>query len=715
MKKHYRVLLNEEFLEPSQQNSVFKGTFVNKPVVEIASSDSSYSWQASNLLFQTKINGTHELSFNLAKYYFDIDTAEQKENEIIDYLDNKCTVEVQKEDRELSPDENGEIIYKSYFMTVNKKEEKDEQGLISYNYTCSDAYIEELSKTGYQLTFDEDSEKSRGTIHELSQRVAEGSDWIYRKDLTGTLQEYIVEPVWNEEQQRFDEIQKPVPTHRGHYIPELKWYSNQLEVCATVTTESSNTYYQPIYSYISTETITGSIVKNMLYNTSEFVDTTGWGEFKKTNLGKLQLDKATLVPIKSNTKDEYYLKYNTTEQGLNYIYNDTMSSAQQVIEADTPYIFYYTLGTDVSTPVFSQIYLDDRVPYKEGIIIQESKYSMRQEAENHCLKPNTYYVVRSSKRIYNPYLILSIDDNVTNFQIKDIALYPLKGKTAEDNAQLLLLADGEILNTSQLNMAINLEEIIKEPYLAEHQFYFSRDNYRVSLKSGEDEKIDEFAEDTITYYTFNEVNKKQYCIKRGHSSDYLATYFSKPIVSCAALPSNPQLNTVYLKTSDNKYYQYYQLTKNGITNGSWDYALYGDGVNDKIRSLIASKSNRFNLIQEISELFKVWPVFQYYRDEDGTIHKEFWFKETAIKENFAGFHKGVNLAGLTRQDDSDEVVTKIFVEDIENSSATDGIVSIVNSKYNPWGERYFYNFTYYINHNLINKKVPGTFDVTGVL
>ena len=94
-----------------------------------------------------------------------------------------------------------------------------------------------------------------------------------------------------------------------------------------------------------------------------------------------------------------------------------------------------------------------------------------------------------------------------------------------------------------------------------------------------------------------------------------------------------------------RYYQYYHLEResDGAVGDDWDYALLGSGANDKRRTLSIEKSNRYNILQELCNLFKVWIVFEVKRGENDKLEKSFYFKENCIKENFSGFHKGVNL------------------------------------------------------------------------
>ena len=77
---------------------------------------------------------------------------------------------------------------------------------------------------------------------------------------------------------------------------------------------------------------------------------------------------------------------------------------------------------------------------------------------------------------------------------------------------------------------------------------------------------------------------------------------------------------------------------------------------EKIKSIKVSKSNRFNILQELSETFECWPFFSVDHDSTGKIikgTKKITFKNYHGKDNFAGFKKGINLKNINRNIDSD--------------------------------------------------------------
>lgn len=181
---------------------------------------------------------------------------------------------------------------------------------------------------------------------------------------------------------------------------------------------------------------------------------------------------------------------------------------------------------------------------------------------------------------------------------------------------------------------------------------------------------------------------------------------------------------------------------------------------EKIRDITEEKSNRFNILQSICETFECWIRFvinhdrlgyitydyvavnvdgaspiegkRYYikRAEPTDVHiKDFYYTEchdltsfvagTAYyekvydkyvqilnyisKDNYAGFRRGINLKSTQRKIDSNNIVTKLIVEQNSNTHAADGFCSIQLSDMNYYGESCLFNFDYYINQGLLTK------------
>ena len=137
-----------------------------------------------------------------------------------------------------------------------------------------------------------------------------------------------------------------------------------------------------------------------------------------------------------------------------------------------------------------------------------------------------------------------------------------------------------------------------------------------------------------------------------------------------------------------------QLRIHPLEDSSWQYV-----TDIKKRLVSCERSNIFSIIQELSEIFQVWPHFIYTYDDNGCItERKIIFKSKVINEdiNF-DFSYGKNLQSCNRSIDSNELITKLIIPDTESSLDSNKILSIKQASANPTGEGYLYNFDYFYN------------------
>jgi hypothetical protein len=113
-----------------------------------------------------KIDGTNTLTFSIFAKYLDEQTGEIVENPFLGYLTNERKVK-------LKYYPNGELKWLDF--VIKKIDESSEN--YKFTYTAIDLFINELSKTGYNLEFDLELENNQGTINELAESVLDGTDW----------------------------------------------------------------------------------------------------------------------------------------------------------------------------------------------------------------------------------------------------------------------------------------------------------------------------------------------------------------------------------------------------------------------------------------------------------------------------------------------------------------------------------------------------------
>lgn len=151
-----------------------------------------------------------------------------------------------------------------------------------------------------------------------------------------------------------------------------------------------------------------------------------------------------------------------------------------------------------------------------------------------------------------------------------------------------------------------------------------------------------------------------------------------------------------------------------------EYTLTYSTNYEKVRSITASESNRFNLIQTLCETFECWAKFEVEHDketgrillekdvEGGDIENPYRqrkfvsFKEVVGKTNYAGFKNGINLQSTQRTLASEGIVSKLIVKNNSNEFAESGFCTIARASENPSGENFILNFDYYVSQGLID-------------
>jgi hypothetical protein len=84
--------------------------------------------------------------------------------------------------------------------------------------------------------------------------------------------------------------------------------------------------------------------------------------------------------------------------------------------------------------------------------------------------------------------------------------------------------------------------------------------------------------------------------------------------------------------------------------------------------------------------------------------KKIRFRRYVGKENWNGFKYGVNLKNIKRTIDSSQISTKVIVKANNNEHAKDNFCSIQRAHDNPIKENFLYDFSYYTQQGLLDKK-----------
>lgn len=144
----------------------------------IGSSNMTYGGKATEIELKKEIKGTNTLTFKMPSKFFDSEKGEYVKNEFIDMLYNEQKVKLFYKDSWLE------------FYVKQISEEKNFKSLMK-TFTCQDSFIDELSRTGYGITFDEELYNNVDELGVFMNTILEDSVWDYKPELnTGDFTEF---------------------------------------------------------------------------------------------------------------------------------------------------------------------------------------------------------------------------------------------------------------------------------------------------------------------------------------------------------------------------------------------------------------------------------------------------------------------------------------------------------------------------------------------
>ena len=100
----------------------------------------------------------------------------------------------------------------------------------------------------------------------------------------------------------------------------------------------------------------------------------------------------------------------------------------------------------------------------------------------------------------------------------------------------------------------------------------------------------------------------------------------------------------------------------------------------------------------------MYPIYWIDHKENGkaTDKKLFYITEKGI-ENKLGFRYQQNLSNISRTLNSDQIITKLYVEDVDSSLSKTGLCTIKTAEDNPSKDSFIINFDYYIVKGILDK------------
>jgi hypothetical protein len=763
MKKNkYEISLWEDRLvsQTGEGQSIVPEHYEEEKVCIIGSDTMTSQARALEPKLVRNVNGTNKLTFKLYYTYIDNETGKRIQNPFISLLVNERKVKCKWEDE--------------WYDFVIKGIQEDSNGK-TITYTCEDLYINELSKTGFSLEFDQKLNNNQGTAQELAKKVLEGTDWVVDTNTSDHILQTIEEPLYSATlTQNLDAKDKnnATKTILGGSIIYI-FYS---------VVQEKKSYVQFIYntSY-ETESNSQLLKENNCYSID--MKTEGWEGFVSTYLngdpvfsddyrGK-RLVRKQLQEFNSALNRNCYvykdqsnnkvLGYSTVEYKDPTVVLNLISNSKEFVDTNGwqgalswelyPLFFgeeklnySYTSTTYLRNTAKDPILvfnsgLQDSAGYLEDGLQPGQRYFLRIRGYNGEPKNNTTLTDGISFHIYDYFTALSSENSIPVHNEEDYC-EKIGGPQLED--YYFITSDVEKIEGKSYYIR-NTETKKYDPKDFPDGAVFPGNEplyEKGQILQIEFEVIRARPKKEITAGYFG---KHTYTDSNGNS--HTETSIARPGIFIS-LPANSWIqevqfyqrvegyngSVIHLGDFDTQsigttYYKYFLPSDNykkeediaylycGITQKTDLTEVYEDKSEDtthvlyeKIRSITAKNSNRFNILQNIAETFQCWVRFKIEHDkntgkiiyENGIPKKTVYFKEEVGEDLGYGFVYGIDLKTISRSIDSNQLTTKVVVAPNTSEYAENGICRIADADLNENGENYILDFGYYISQGLLN-------------
>lgn len=118
---------------------------------------------------------------------------------------------------------------------------------------------------------------------------------------------------------------------------------------------------------------------------------------------------------------------------------------------------------------------------------------------------------------------------------------------------------------------------------------------------------------------------------------------------------------------------------------------------EKTRMVELEESNKYNLTQDIAKTFEVFCRYQYLYDDNYHIigRKVIFYNSYMIEDTgYLDLTYPYSTSAITRERDSKDLTTKMFVRPVDNDASASGMITIMETEANKSREDYLLNFDY---------------------
>ena len=723
MKDKYEISLWEDY-----QNDENDTYYSERKIAVIGSNDMTSPCRAYNPKLVQNVNGTNTFTFDMYMTY--------KENFVKDGEDKTFTnpfLALLVNERKVK------VLWKEKWYDFIIKQCAEDSVSKKITYTCKDLYVNELSKNGYDLEFDSELNNNYGTAQELVEATLKDTEWQL-KDTENILQKK-EEPVY---ELTLDSDLEAINQTKG--ISE-KIFTKQTilvfyEQLAGKTT-LNGTYqfaYAPKSNYkkdTNSRLVVNADCYSATFNKVELTNKSVSENYRAERLVETKkqvydpITKKYCYVLKATADDENHYKVNDEiYEFVETEYSDALT-VKNLINNDAEFTntdgWKATTNDDNKTPVAVHIGLSyDKNPSPEGEYFGSTFLEIAPGViyENDGLSTNSaaipdegfvkgkYYIFRYAGRLQwsqgankDPISGDIIKTQELQLQIIGIPTGGTERKTIFDSE-----TDTQGQNDDKGYHWIKLtclHSISKKDIQRQRLSIKITNN---SKNTSEDHK--EYIRWIKSIQFFPEVPIEVKDEQGNKKAPFICPY---------------DIDTSTVVSTIHRYYNHTSAVTNKISSiddikflwsgtGAWNNNKLEYEQNNfvKKRSISVSKSNRFNILQTIAEQFECWINFEIEhnqetgeitRNPDGSPRKYVSVRQNVGKDLGFGFIYGIDLKSISRNIQSDQIVSKTIVLPNNNECAPGGFCAISSSKENYPGIDFILNFDYYISQGLLSSNI----------
>lgn len=744
MKDKYEISLWEDF---QGENDAY---YSERKIAVIGANDMTSPCRAYNPKLVQNVNGTNTFTFDMYMTY--------KENFVKNGKDKTFTnpfLALLVNERKVK------VLWKDKWYDFIIKQCAEDSSSKKITYTCKDLYVNELSKNGYDLEFDSELNNNYGTAQELVEATLKDTEWKL-KEGTGNLLQKKEEPVYEYIVESGITATNETTGETGIKIPQGALLLIFYEQLNGKTSWDNNTSLQFAYNpngyaretnsqrvvdadcyratFYENELKNKAVSKN--YRAERLVETkmqvydpitkkycyilkAKGNDERRKRVIRLNTGTITKVETQRFKKDDEIYEFIETE------YNDALV-VKNLINNDAEFTttegWTATVDTDgQSAAVHIGLSYD-----KEGV---EGYFG------------STFLEIAPGITYENDGLIsnsVAIPDE--GFVEGKTYIFRYSGRYQWNQGANKDPISGDPIKTAELALqVIGIPDISKSWYAFETGSGFNAS----SIFSADEQVIFNSANATSQGYdngyywmklvcgysiSKEDIKKQKLRIKiKNKNNEFVRwiksiQFFPEVMTNKGVFICPYDINASTVTNTIHRYYNHTLAVATGVSDindidylwsgvGKWEKVGSGELLDYKLndfvkkRSISISKSNRFNILQTIAEQFECWMNFEIehnpntgeiIRDEDGSPHKYVSVQQDIGKDVGFGFIYGIDLKSISRDIQSDQIVSKTLVLSNNNECAPGGFCAISSSEENYPGVDFILNFDYYISQGLLS-------------